>query len=132
MIKKRPSSQCNPKSRQQKRITIKKQKINELFVHKNSYETSCFGMVDFPTEYIQHIKNTYTGRSYLGKPEYKCKYCDAIFWFNERNKCATRCNNREVIYSNCCKNGKIKIPKFREPPPYLNNLVNPSGNNICK
>ena len=99
---------------------------------KHSYETSCCGMVDFPTEYIQQIKDTYPERSYLGKPEYRCKHCNAIFWFNERNKYATERNNGEVIYSNCCKNGKIKIPKFRERPLYLKILLNPSGGKIYK
>src|SRR6266540_7223904 len=125
-------SQRDNKSREQKRIQIKRQKGNQPFATKNSYETSCRGMVDFPTEYIQYIKDTYPERSYLGKPEYKWKHCNAIFWFNERNKCATKCNNPEVIYSNCCKNGKIKIPKFREPPTYLKSLLNPSGGKICR
>ena len=62
-----------------------------------SLRISSRGMVDFPTEYIQHIKDTYPERSYLWKPEYKCKHCDAIFWFNERNKKASERNNEGVI-----------------------------------
>jgi len=63
-------------------------------------------MVNFSAEYIQYLKETYEERSYLGKPEYKCKYCDAIFWFDERNKKDTERNHGEVMYSNCCKYGK--------------------------
>ncbi|WVZ85873.1 hypothetical protein U9M48_032732 [Paspalum notatum var. saurae] len=70
-----------------------------------------------------HLKESYTERSYLGKPEYTCKHCDAIFWFNERNKSMSRCNGHQSIYSNCCKNSKIKIPKYKNPPPYLYDLI---------
>jgi len=89
-------------------------------------------MVNFLAEYIQYLKESYAEKSYLGKPDYKCKYCDAIFWINERNEKATQRNNKEVVYSNCCKNGKIKIPKFRDPPTYLKNLLNPKGDKICR
>src|SRR6266498_5206036 len=123
--------QQDSNSRREQRIQRNKRKRDQFLDEKDkhSYETLSHGMVDFPSEYIQHIKNTYPKRSYLQKPEYKCKYCDAIFWFNEKN---TKCNNPEVTYSNCCKNGKIKIPKFREPPAYLKNLLNPKGDKICR
>src|SRR6266540_1415687 len=99
----RDLSQQDTKNSRQKRIEINRQKRNQIpDTHdKHNYETSYHGMVDFPTEYIQYMKETYPGRSYLGKPQYRCKHCNAIFWFNERNKCATKCNNPEVIYSNC-------------------------------
>jgi hypothetical protein len=90
------------------------------------------GMVDFPSEYIQQLKESYTDRSYLGKLEYKCRHCDAIFWFNERNKSMTRHNNQEPIYSNCCKNGKIRIPKYKEPPTFLNELIQRKMDTRCK
>src|SRR6266498_908600 len=94
--------QQDSKSRHQQRIEMNKRKRNQILdTHdKHDYETSCRGMVDFPTEYIQHIKNTYPERSYLRKPEYRCKHCNAIFWFNEINKYAIKRNNGEVIYSN--------------------------------
>src|SRR5207253_6963994 len=50
----------------------------------------------------------------------------------KRNKHETERNKEEVVYSNCCKRGQIKIPKFREPPTYLKNLLNPNGDKICK
>jgi len=70
--------------------------------------------------------------SLLGKLEYKCRHCDAIFWFNERNKSMTRHNNQEPIYSNCCKNGKIRIPKYKEPPTFLNELIHQKMDTRCK
>jgi len=70
-------------------------------------------MVNFSPEYIQDLKESYPEKSYLGKPDYKCKYCDAIFWINERNQDATKCNNKEVVYSNYCNNGKNQNPKIQ-------------------
>ncbi|WVZ80033.1 LOW QUALITY PROTEIN: hypothetical protein U9M48_027548, partial [Paspalum notatum var. saurae] len=80
-------------------------------------------MVSFPSSYIQHLKESYMERSYLGKPEYKCKFCNAIFWFHERNREDSR-KNKEIMYSNCCKYGQIKIPPYKEPPPFLSMLIN--------
>ena len=98
----------------------------------NKYLNTPYGMVNFSVDYIQHLKESYAEKSYLGKPDYKCKYCDAIFWFNERNKYETERNKQEVVYSNCYKRGKFLIPKFREPPTYLKNLLNPKGDKICR
>ena len=55
-------------------------------------------MVNFPAEYIQYPKEAYMERSHLGKPEYKCKYCDAIFWLDERNK-------KDTEHNHFCKYG---------------------------
>ncbi|WVZ93288.1 hypothetical protein U9M48_039282 [Paspalum notatum var. saurae] len=110
-------------------IPQRRYKTMSLDINNNHqrYVSRSSRMVNFPAEYIQHVKESYPKRSYLGKPEYMCKHCRAIFWFNERNKYETSRSNGEIIYSNCCKNGKIKIPKFRDPPIYLKNLLNPMG-----
>jgi hypothetical protein len=44
----------------------------------------------------------------------------------------TRNNNQEPIYSNCCKNGKIRIPKYKEPPTFLNELIQRKMDTRCK
>jgi hypothetical protein len=80
-------------------------------------------MVSYTPEYIQHLKESYDKRSYLGKPNYRCRYCGAIFWFNEHNQIESR-RRRQVIYTNCCKNGKIKIPPYKDPPEFLSWLIN--------
>ena len=41
------------------------------------------GIVSFSPEYIQHLKESYDDRSYLGEPTYQCKHCSAIFWYNK-------------------------------------------------
>ena len=99
---------------------------------KHAYLSLPYGMVYFSPEYIQHLKETYKQRSYLGKPDYKCKYCNAIFWYDERNKYDTKRGNEEILYSNCCKYGKIRIPKFREPPQFLMRLLNQDGDRYSK
>jgi len=91
--------------------------------HRHLYLSSSHGMVSFTPEYIQHLKETYNERSYLGLPEYNCKYCNAMFWYHEQNKEDTR-KNKEIMYSNCCKYGQIKLPPFKEPPQFLARLLN--------
>jgi len=54
------------------------------------YLSSSIGMVSFTPEYIQYLKETYNERSYLGLPEYNCKFCNAMFWFLEKNQEDTR------------------------------------------
>jgi hypothetical protein len=79
-------------------------------------------MVSFTPEYIQHLKETYSNISYLGLPEYQCKYCNAIYWLGEQNKTNTR-KNKQVMYSNCCNYGAIKIPPYKQPPQLLFELI---------
>jgi hypothetical protein len=80
-------------------------------------------MVSYTPEYIQHLKESYDKQSYLGEPNYQCKHCGAIFWYNERNQTESR-RSRQVIYTNCCKNEKIKIPPYKDPPEFLSRLIN--------
>lgn len=106
---------------EKEQIAIKQRCLN--ISHRHSYLTLPHGMVLFPSEYIQHLKETYNGRSYLGIPKYNCKYCNAIFWFHEQNKYDTKHNKGEIMYSNCCKYGEIKIPAFKDPPEFLARLL---------
>jgi len=36
----------------------------------------------------------------------------------------TQKKNKEVMYSNCCKYGQIRLPPFKEPPQFLSKLLN--------
>jgi hypothetical protein len=64
---------------------IRKRKMSNNYEPSNkkmciqNFLNSHNGMVDFPSEYIQQLKESYTDRTYLGKLEYKCRHCDAIF-----------------------------------------------------
>ena len=51
-------------------------------------------------------------------------------WFDERN--ITQEKKKEIIYSNCCKYGQIKIPPFKEPPEFLSRLINNKHEPISK
>ena len=97
----------------------------------HSYLNSCQGMVSFPTESIEQLKQTYNERSYLGEPIYRCKHCNAMFWYNKRNERESQ-RNRQIVYTNCCKNGKIKIPPYKNPPELLSQLVNNKNNPISR
>ena len=85
-----------------------------------------------PPEYIKHMKESYSQRSYLGIREHRCKYCNAIFWFEERNKDKNKHNRRDIIYSNCCKYGQIKIPPFKDPPEFLARLLDYKGDSLAR
>ena len=57
--------------------------------------------------------------------EFTCSECQAKYWKNE--------TNAKNIFSNCCKNGKVKLPQLDEPPKYLRDLLdnnNQFKNNI--
>ena len=61
----------------------------------------------------------------FGRPTYKCQYCKALLWCEERlnsNKGTTT-----PSFGICCKQGKIDLPPLREPPPYLRNLLRSEG-----
>lgn len=110
---------------------IAKKKCLEID-HISSYLSTSHGMVSFTPEYIKYLKESYENKSFIGMPEYKCKHCNAIFWFEERNKRETKKRKGEIIYSNCCKNNKIKIPPFQNPPETLARLLNNKEDNLSK
>ena len=71
------------------------------------------------------MKESYSERSYLGIPEHRC-------WFEERNKDKNKHNRRDIIYSNCCKYGQIKIPPFKDPPEFPARLLDYKGDSLAR
>lgn len=69
----------------------------------------------------------YRDRSCYGPPEYKCRYCNAIFWFEERIKSDSCTRLNRIVYNNCCKGGKISIPAFPERPEPLLSIARFDG-----
>jgi len=57
----------------------------------------------------------------LGSPSHKCQFCDAIMWYEERLQKTHGTAN--PMFSLCCIEGKVKLPKLKEAPIYLQELL---------
>lgn len=57
----------------------------------------------------------------LGRPTYKCGNCQAIMWYEERNKNTK--SSSEHTFSSCCQDGKILLPRLLHPPEPLRTLL---------
>uniref|UniRef100_A0ACD5Z7R2 Uncharacterized protein n=1 Tax=Avena sativa TaxID=4498 RepID=A0ACD5Z7R2_AVESA len=86
----------------------------------------------FPGQLAESIKASYAERSYQGAPEYQCRNCGAAFWWEERVKSASAEELRRVVYNLCCKGGKVYIPPFKKPPPFLSGLMLFDGDRRAK
>lgn len=51
----------------------------------------------------------------------RCGDCNALVWFPESTE-EDRLTKRP-LFTICCKHGRIKLPKIREPPQVLQNLL---------
>jgi len=68
----------------------------------------------------------------MGSPDYQCKYCHAIFWYQERIKTDSSRQQNKIIYNSCCKAGKITIPPYRPRPEPLASLARYDGDHHSK
>ncbi|KAF7838994.1 uncharacterized protein G2W53_007476 [Senna tora] len=57
----------------------------------------------------------------IGLPTHECEDCGAIFWYEERVNKSRNC--RKSKFSLCCLNGKVELPKMRNPPETLEKLL---------
>nr|XP_017237579.1 PREDICTED: uncharacterized protein LOC108210701 [Daucus carota subsp. sativus] len=64
----------------------------------------------------QGVKSQYLN---LDMPKYKCKFCQAIMWIEERNNKSMT----DPTFSICCAGGQIQLPEVKKPPPYLAGLL---------
>jgi hypothetical protein len=67
------------------------------------------------------LSASYRNRSYYGPPNYHCRYCNAVFWYDER--IGALHGDRNVVYNNCCKGGKVYILPFKPRPEPLASLA---------
>ncbi|XP_038697226.1 uncharacterized protein LOC120002418 [Tripterygium wilfordii] len=65
----------------------------------------------------------------LGFPKRTCQFCRAIFWYAERLKSI---KSRVPVYSSCCRQGRIKLPRSRESPQLLQQLFDYNGGRSSK
>ncbi|XP_071728569.1 uncharacterized protein [Rutidosis leptorrhynchoides] len=81
-----------------------------------------------------HIAYTSSGThvSYhnQGVPTFKCIYCNASMWYEERsNKPNT---TKTPTFSLCCQNGKLLLPKLQEAPTLLKSLLDYTTTSTAK
>ncbi|XP_074267178.1 uncharacterized protein LOC141590483 [Silene latifolia] len=57
----------------------------------------------------------------IGDPTYECGYCEAQMWYEERARKDRSSSDPE--FSICCMKGKVQLPKLRDPPPLLWELL---------
>lgn len=86
----------------------------------------------FSPEHMQHLKESYIGRSYFGAANHTCKYCGTLFWSQESVRRDRRYKHKNIVYRLCCKEGKIHIPPFKNPPEYLERLLDYNGDGRSK
>ncbi|KAL3651503.1 hypothetical protein CASFOL_004505 [Castilleja foliolosa] len=63
-----------------------------------------------PSEYVDH-----------GDAIYECRYCDALFWLDER--LLREGSSANPSYSGCCQGGIVDLPLLIEPPVFLSDLL---------
>ena len=63
----------------------------------------------------------------MESPDYVCKHCEAVFWYQERIKSDSCYRQNKITYNSCCKGGKIKIPPHRPRPEPLASLAKYDG-----
>lgn len=83
----------------------------DLFVYCLVFYVWCFVLLG--------LLASYADISYLGTPEYICRYCGASFWYEERVKAKSSYAKRRIVYNLCCKGGQVYIPPFKEPPAFF-------------
>ncbi|GJR65707.1 hypothetical protein Tco_0011772 [Tanacetum coccineum] len=58
----------------------------------------------------------------VGRCEYSCEYCGALFWYEERLKGVGR--YRRPNYNCCCKGGRVALRTYQIYPDYIRLLLN--------
>ncbi|GJY45173.1 DNA helicase [Tanacetum coccineum] len=64
------------------------------------------------------IPSTYKS---IGKCEYSCQYCGALFWYDERLKSIPQ--NVRPKYNGCCKGGRVVLRTYQIYPEYIKLLL---------
>ncbi|CAN6562094.1 unnamed protein product [Malus baccata var. baccata] len=55
----------------------------------------------------------------------QCQYCGALFWSTEQS--AKNASSSTLQFTTCCMNQKVKFPRVKPIPPYLDDLLNPKN-----
>ncbi|XP_074352042.1 uncharacterized protein LOC141691202 [Apium graveolens] len=57
----------------------------------------------------------------LGPPSKICRKCNAVMWNEERNNKSSM--NSTPTFTLCCKDGQVRLPPEKKPPPFLASLL---------
>ena len=57
----------------------------------------------------------------IGPPSFESPNCRAVMWYEER--CSRDKSTSNPMFSLCCQRGKVLLPKFKEAPSPLNELM---------
>ncbi|XP_050110486.1 uncharacterized protein LOC126589277 [Malus sylvestris] len=55
----------------------------------------------------------------------QCQYCSALFWSTEQS--AKNASSSTLQFTTCCMSQKVKFPRVKPTPPYLDDLLNPKN-----
>ncbi|KAL8111935.1 hypothetical protein AgCh_019584 [Apium graveolens] len=66
-------------------------------------------------------EDLWTGYMDLGPPSKVCQKCNAQMWNEERNNKSSK--NSIPTFTMCCKDGQVKLPAEKCPPPFLTSLL---------
>ncbi|AQK99644.1 Retrotransposon-like protein [Zea mays] len=99
-------------------------------VFASSQQASTLQCGHFDPKFVEALKASYHARSYYGPPCYQCTHCSALFWYNER--IGSSSGNRSIVYNNCCKGGKVRLPPYSPRPEPLLSLARFDGDSISK
>ncbi|XP_071726987.1 uncharacterized protein [Rutidosis leptorrhynchoides] len=65
-----------------------------------------------------------------GPPSFKCMYCNATMWYEERSNKPKKTTS--LTFSLCCQNGKLLLPKLQDPPMLLKTLLDYTTSSTAK
>ncbi|KAF7810575.1 helicase-like protein [Senna tora] len=89
---------------------------------RNSIEDLQSNATQTDTDVLESASYTINKEYYdIGRPTYECEFCGALLWFDERVNRSRAPKN--LNFSMCCMQGKVKLPPVKRPPHVLDKLL---------
>ncbi len=61
-----------------------------------------------------------TARFSVGEMTFKCNFCSAYFWFEERISASSK---QDPVFTMCCARGRVRLAETSEPPEPIRSLL---------
>ncbi|KAM0867061.1 hypothetical protein ACQ4PT_042243 [Festuca glaucescens] len=87
------------------------------------------GHLPMSEQFVNVLKRSWPRRSYFSAPHHVCKRCGAFFWYRERNKSLSTA--KKIVYTGCCRGGKVSLPVYPHWPSPLAELLRFDGDAQC-